>query len=70
MKELKIIKLILEELEKHIIHLRSPRGYGTGHTYWTNTNTSDLLGDTPYEEETTEEIPSTEKVEISRAFKK
>lgn len=71
MTDYQIIKMLLEEMEGQMTHLRVSRGYGTGHPHWEESSGKEMLGDRPYAE--VEEPPTQEefkKVKVSRAFKK
>jgi len=71
MTDYQIIKILLEEMEGQITHPRVTRGYGAGHPYWEKRSGKQILGDTPYSEEIEEKLNSeTEKVKVSKAFKK
>lgn len=71
MTDYQIMKILLEEMEGQMTHLRVSRGYGVGHPHWEDRSGKEMLGDRPYSEEEIEE-PETEfkKVKISRVFKK
>lgn len=71
MTDYQIMKILLEEMEGQMTHLRVSRGYGVGHPHWEERSGKEMLGDRSYAEEEIEE-PETEfkKVKISRVFKK
>ena len=71
MTDYQIMKILLEEMEGQMTHIRVGRGYGTGHPHWEERSGKQMLGDTPYAEEEKEEVETKfEKVKVSRAFKK
>ena len=72
MTDYQIMKILLEEMEGQMTHVRVTRGYGVGHPHWEERSGKQMLGDTPYpeEEEKKEEPSEFKKVKVSRAFKK
>ena len=71
MTNYQIIKVLLEEMEGQMSHMRVSKGYVAGHPHWEERSGKEMLGDRPYaeveEEDAQEEF---KKVKISRAFKK
>jgi len=71
MTDYQIMKILLEEMEGQMTHVRVARGYGVGHPHWEERSGKQMLGDTPYAEEEKEEVETEfKKVKVSRAFKK
>ena len=71
MTDYQIMKILLEEMEGQMTHIRVARGYAVGHPHWEERSGKEMLGDRPYaDEETTETKTEFKKVKISRAFKK
>lgn len=71
MTDYQIIKILLEELEGQMTHLRVSRGYGAGHPHWEERSSKQMLGDHPYEEEEKQKQDTELKpIEISKAFRK
>ena len=73
MKDVEIALILLEEMENHFSNTRVSKGFGIGHPYCAKKLPKSVLGSSAYEAELEEEPEvkhKTEKVQVSKAFKK
>ena len=73
MKDVEIALILLEEMENHFSNTRVSKGFGIGHPHFAKKLPKSVLGSSAYEAELEEEPEvkdKTEKVQVSKAFKK